>query len=609
MERFYGLSDIDSVVTDFDPNTGQTSQAATDRANLSGLPTDPDGQQHQEHEEEVESSNANRDGDQQEALADGTARETTAASNKDLLEAMKVMGDQVAVMAQLFMPLVNSSVGQATPVILTSYLDPDVLWEPGGSPFDPQILSGPGGPKGRLWSPEASLDLEVTFRIRRSFGNPEVPSDPETQRSFGNPEVPSDPAVVFRTRRSFVNPEVPSDPEVVFRTRWSFGNQEVPSGPGDCLQGAWPEQMVDLPICCSEHDVSMWFSEHGGTPLMSWRSWPEPGSRVVDVRNLALAAVELMSSGHGRRGPPLFRSYVLEYFLFLSDLGGFLLVQAGTLFKRRFPFILRQDKSLGLEARPRPGGGDPDPGAGTQIWGHGPGSRRGEPRTRRQGPDPGAGTWMPEGGTRDLGAGTWKPELGVISSWNIFPQQTSSRSMGHQTPLSIVLGCTCGRSERIRSLIGDISPGEWAIILDPMQRRGRHASMGICLVSSCTLDSDDLEDEMLPPWWGLVGVGRREDFRLHFWRLSSSMNRVEECMGQDPKILRGRILARLRIRGMRRFNKTRRPKLRILMLDGLSSWNPEARWTFVLEPGGWMDSRPGTRRLDGLSSWNPEAVG
>ena len=59
--------------------------------------------------------------------------------------------------------------------------------------------------------------------------------------------------------------------------------------------------------------------------------------------------------------------------------------------------------------------------------------------------------------------------------------------------LSIVLECTCGRSERIRSLIGDISPREWAIILDPMQRRGRHASMGICLVSSCTLDSDDLE--------------------------------------------------------------------------------------------------------------------
>ncbi|KAG2256079.1 hypothetical protein Bca52824_075373 [Brassica carinata] len=37
-------------------------------------------------------------------------------------------------------------------------------------------------------------------------------------------------------------------------------------------------------------------------------------------------------------------------------------------------------------------------------------------------------------------------------------------------------------------------------------------------------------------------------------------------MGQDPGILRGRILARLRTRGMSRFSKTRRPKLRILML-------------------------------------------
>ncbi|WZZ34594.1 hypothetical protein YC2023_017995 [Brassica napus] len=45
----------------------------------------------------------------------------------------------------------------------------------------------------------------------------------------------------------------------------------------------------------------------------------------------------------------------------------------------------------------------------------------------------------------------------------------------------------------------------------------------------------------------------------------SSLNRVEECMGQDPGILRGRILATLRIKGMRRFNKTRRPKLGILM--------------------------------------------
>ncbi|WZZ53807.1 hypothetical protein YC2023_053914 [Brassica napus] len=44
-----------------------------------------------------------------------------------------------------------------------------------------------------------------------------------------------------------------------------------------------------------------------------------------------------------------------------------------------------------------------------------------------------------------------------------------------------------------------------------MQRRGKHASMGMCSVSSCTLDSDDLELTPTPPWWGLVGVGRRFD--------------------------------------------------------------------------------------------------
>ncbi|KAH0922566.1 LOW QUALITY PROTEIN: hypothetical protein HID58_022584 [Brassica napus] len=49
--------------------------------------------------------------------------------------------------------------------------------------------------------------------------------------------------------------------------------------------------------------------------------------------------------------------------------------------------------------------------------------------------------------------------------------------------------------------------------------------------------------------------------------LSGSTNHVEECMGQYPGILRGRILARLRIRRTKRLNKTRRPKLRILMLD------------------------------------------
>ncbi|KAL0749734.1 hypothetical protein Bca101_031737 [Brassica carinata] len=247
--------------------------------------------------------------------------------------------------------------------------------------------------------------------------------------------------------------------------------------------------------------------------------------------------------------------------------------------------------------------------------------------------------------------------------------------MGHQTSLSVVLSCTSARCERICSLIGDVCPGEWTKIFDPMQTHGRHASMGMCLVCSCTLDPDDffsfIKMRCCPHgWdWSELAASKMEnsgtqDFSLHFLRLSSSMDRVDECMGPEPGILRGRILARLGIRGMRRFNKTRSPKLRILMLDSaglacaswackscnglsfrgdvrpqsmlgwpgivlswnpedpghalpksegtrrlnaLSSQNPEAGWTFVQGPGGRIDYHPGTRRLDGLSSWNPEA--
>ena len=79
----------------------------------------------------------------------------------------------------------------------------------------------------------------------------------------------------------------------------------------------------------------------------------------------------------------------MEYFLFLSDLGRFALVQTGYLIKGRFPFILRQDKSFGLEVGgcrqgPRPGGRDPNPGEGTQTRGH-------EPETWRQE----TGCWKP----------------------------------------------------------------------------------------------------------------------------------------------------------------------------------------------------------------------
>ncbi|KAF2610964.1 hypothetical protein F2Q70_00011783 [Brassica cretica] len=129
---------------------------------------------------------------------------------------------------------------------------------------------------------------------------------------------------------------------------------------------------------------------------------------------------------------------------------------------------------------------------------------------------------------------------------------TSARCMGHQTSLSVVLRCTSARCERICSLIGDVCPGEWTKIFDPMQTH-----------------------ETLPPWWGLVRVGRKLDGEAGNVCIKgdASSHNPDTCaasvpiLGLRPMNLRGRILARLRIRGMRKFNKTRRPKSRILMLD------------------------------------------
>ncbi|KAF3507392.1 hypothetical protein F2Q69_00006511 [Brassica cretica] len=56
----------------------------------------------------------------------------------------------------------------------------------------------------------------------------------------------------------------------------------------------------------------------------------------------------------------------------------------------------------------------------------------------------------------------------------------------------------------------------------------------------CTLDSDDFFSFMKMrrcPHGG--DWSELADFSLHFLRLSSSMNRVEECMGQDPGIWEG----------------------------------------------------------------------
>ncbi|KAF3546317.1 hypothetical protein DY000_02006765 [Brassica cretica] len=157
--------------------------------------------------------------------------------------------------------------------------------------------------------------------------------------------------------------------------------------------GTWPEQMVYLSICCSEHDVSRCFSEHGGTLLMSWRSWSEP------VRNLALATVKLVSSGYGRLGPP----------------------------------------SLGMINH---SAWKPD--AGIRI------------RTQGQGPRP----W---GRNPEPGGRTWKPEAGVGNNMVFF----------------------IGLRELHRSIKFLVEFG-----------------VGRRLVAW---------DERFPPWWGLVGVGRKLD--------------------------------------------------------------------------------------------------
>ncbi|KAF3590493.1 hypothetical protein DY000_02021839 [Brassica cretica] len=346
-------------------------------------------------------------------------------------------------------------------------------------------------------------------------------------------------------------------------------------------RGTWAEQMVDLSICCSEHDVSRCFNEYGGTLLMSWRSWPEPGFvgyKPVDEDGLLGAKPYLGGCRIGRINHSAWK--------------------------------------------PEAGGRDPDPGAGT-----------------------------------------WKPEARVTSSWNIFPQQfalyflVSCLKVGNNIVffIGLLLGCTCARSERIHSLIGDVWPGEWEVILDSIQTRG--------------LDQDGHVDVIVPlipmAWKWIIrknyhvgpskcskgghrccvgSIGQKFDGEAGNICIKgdASAHTPDACAAPDPGILRGRILARLRIRGIRRFNKTQRLKLRIFMLDsaglacascackscnglsfrsrtlghvvcgtqrldGLSSWNPEAGWTFIMEPEGWMDFRLGTRRLAGLASWKPEA--
>ncbi|CAG7888849.1 unnamed protein product, partial [Brassica rapa] len=105
-------------------------------------------------------------------------------------------------------------------------------------------------------------------------------------------------------------------------------------------------------------------------------------------------------------------------------------------------------------------------------------------------------------------------------------------------------------------------------------------------------------DERLPPWWGLVGVGRRfgGEARSVCIKVDASAHTQDAYaahaailnLSHDILVFRSYDLTGAFPRTTTDFHPgTRR-------LDGLSSRNPEAGWTFFLEPRGWLNFCPGT---------------
>ncbi|KAF3602098.1 hypothetical protein F2Q69_00036368 [Brassica cretica] len=110
---------------------------------------------------------------------------------------------------------------RGSPFDLEIVSGPRVMWEPGGSPFDPEIVSGPGGHI--VLNPEVSFGPGGRFEPGGFSGH---------GGRLGTPKVPSGPRDRLGTRRFLLDPEdisnleVALDPEVV----WEPGGSSRPGG-------------------------------------------------------------------------------------------------------------------------------------------------------------------------------------------------------------------------------------------------------------------------------------------------------------------------------------------------------------------------------------------
>ncbi|KAH0880054.1 LOW QUALITY PROTEIN: hypothetical protein HID58_067448 [Brassica napus] len=266
-------------------------------------------------------------------------------------------------------------------------------------------------------------------------------------------------------------------------------------------------------------------SEHGGTLLMSGRSWPEPINKVVDV--LQRAYIHLVDSN--RRDQPVIGVSKNKVF---------------KVWNLALAALELHEKSLGLEdgGRSQTRGQGPVTGGRTQTWGQEPRTRNLGPRGRN--PDP----WG-----RDLEDGSWSNPFMEYFSPTAGNNMTFFIGL-YNLHRSITLPC---RSFSDALALGVKGFAAWLEIHCPQggdrpELAEKSGNIGIKGDASGHTPGACAAS--------LYSASAQEG-------LSGSTNRVEECMGQYPGILRGRILARLRIRRTKRLNMTRRPKLRIFMLD------------------------------------------